>query len=151
MNKTLSVQAIKNGTVIDHIPAGQGVKILRLLDLYSNKTRVFVGLNLEGKKQQKDLIKMEDTYLSDAEIQQIAIFAKDATINYIKNFEVDGKSKVDVPTSIKEIFSCPNSNCITRSESVVSEFKVHQVGKSIALQCKYCEKSFDHEDLESKL
>ena len=40
MTKTLSVSAIKNGTVIDHIRAGQALRIVRLLSLLENKNKL---------------------------------------------------------------------------------------------------------------
>ena len=36
----LQVEAIHNGTVIDHIPAGQGIKIMRLFGLVKTKEKI---------------------------------------------------------------------------------------------------------------
>ena len=44
--KQLQVEAIRNGSVIDHIPAGQGIKILKLFHLLDTHERITVGLNL---------------------------------------------------------------------------------------------------------
>jgi hypothetical protein len=44
--KQLQVEAIRNGSVIDHIPAGQGIKILKLFHLLDTRERITVGLNL---------------------------------------------------------------------------------------------------------
>ena len=41
----LQVEAIKNGTVIDHIPAQIGIKVLRLFDMHNSSQRVTIGLN----------------------------------------------------------------------------------------------------------
>ena len=46
-NKTqLRVEAINNGTVIDHIPANIGIKVLKLFQMDKSAERVTVGLNL---------------------------------------------------------------------------------------------------------
>ncbi len=42
----LQVEAIKNGTVIDHIPAKVGIKVLKLFDMHNSAQRVTIGLNL---------------------------------------------------------------------------------------------------------
>ena len=34
----LQVEAIKNGTVIDHIPAQVGIKVLQLFDMHNSPT-----------------------------------------------------------------------------------------------------------------
>ena len=46
--ETLSVSAIKNGTVIDHIKAGKALQIVPLLDLTSGQQQVTVGINLRS-------------------------------------------------------------------------------------------------------
>ncbi len=60
MNKSqLQVEAIHNGTVIDHIPAGQGIKILQLFGLAQTHEKITVGLNLPSKALgAKDIIKV---------------------------------------------------------------------------------------------
>ena len=50
-NKKLSVEAIENGTVIDHIPAGLGLAILRQFKLLHYGSAVTVGFNLPSKTQ----------------------------------------------------------------------------------------------------
>ena len=58
-NKKLSVEAIENGTVIDHIPAGLGLTILGQFKLLHYGSAVTVGFNLPSKTQgSKDIIKI---------------------------------------------------------------------------------------------
>ena len=49
-NKRLSVEAIENGTVIDHIPAGLALTILRQFKLLHEGCAVTVGFNLPSKR-----------------------------------------------------------------------------------------------------
>ncbi|MFM2480613.1 aspartate carbamoyltransferase regulatory subunit [Celerinatantimonas sp. YJH-8] len=143
MDKKLQVEAIEQGTVIDHIPAGQGIKILRFLKLADASKRLTIGLNLPTKNDgAKDLIKVADTIFSEEQANQLALFAPTATINVIENYAVVRKFQVAQPKSIHGVFSCPNSNCITHSESVPSYFYVRQAHGQIKLKCHYCEKSF---------
>ena len=55
--RAFKVFAIKNGTVIDHIKAGQALKIIQILKLYANDKIVSVGLNFPSKTLKfKDII-----------------------------------------------------------------------------------------------
>ena len=144
MNKTLSVSAIQNGTVIDHIPAGQALRIIHLLRLLKEKYRVTVGFNLSSQRMQlKDLIKIENHTLTNKQANEITVFAPDATINIIKNFEVTEKIITRLPESISGVFSCPNPACVTHGEPVETFFMIEEQGKHVQVQCKYCEKTFD--------
>jgi len=149
MSKTLSVAAIKNGTVIDHIPEGFALVITRLLraDLYMNQ--ITIGLKLKSKKLgRKDLIKIEGRTLTDKECQDIAIFASAATINLIKDFQIEKKIKARLPDIIEKILICPNTRCITKVEPVSTLFFVEKLKQEVLLTCKYCEKTFDRDEIE---
>jgi aspartate carbamoyltransferase regulatory subunit len=148
MNTTLSVSAIKNGTVIDHIAAGQAIKIIRLLKLADARQQMTIGLNLISNSMgYKDLIKIENKLFSKEEANQITLFAPQATINIIENFVVVKKINTELPTMISNILICPNKNCVTRYEPVASCFFIESYAKSILLICKYCEKQFERDRL----
>jgi len=148
MTKTLSVSAIKNGTVIDHIPAGQALKILQLLNIIGNKNRVTLGIHLSSKSLGlKDLIKIEGRRLTEEEANEITVFAPKATINIIEDFEIVKKVMTRLPESIIGIFTCPNPNCITQTEPVKTCFYLEEYSKQIKLTCKYCEKQFDRDQI----
>ena len=64
------VTAIRNGTVIDHIPQGHALTVLDMLGI-DEKTSVPVSLvmNVPSKKMgSKDIIKVEDRELTQAEL-----------------------------------------------------------------------------------
>lgn len=146
MTKQLSVSAIENGTVIDHIPAGFALKIVDFLKLSSHKKRVTLGLNLPSKSLgYKDLVKVEGRSLTEDEANKIAILAPGATIAIIEEFQVVKKFKVQMPKSVEKIFHCQNPQCITNHESVLPLFDVKAVSKKVELKCKYCEKHFSHD------
>lgn len=139
----LSVSAIKNGTVIDHIPQGGALKILQLVNLVKDQVQVTLGLNLQsGKMQRKDIIKIEDRKLTPSELHQVAILAPCATVNIIQNYKVKEKVPLTMPDTIEHIFRCPNKKCITQEEKSLSFFFVEQEEKEVFLRCKYCEKRF---------
>lgn len=152
IEKTLSVSAIKSGSVIDHIAAGSALKIISLLKLADNEKRVTVGLNLKSQSMGlKDLIKIENFFLSPTHAAQIAIFAPHATINVIENYKVAKKFQVQMPEAAVGILLCPNPRCITQSESIQTLFTVEENNSSILLRCRYCEKLFPHSDVREKM
>lgn len=145
--RTLSVSAIKNGTVIDHIPCGSALKILKFLDFSKENVQVTIGLNLKSSKMHsKDIMKIQDRQITAQEAHQIAILAPNATVNIIHNYEVVKKIPVTLPETIESILVCPNKKCITRQEKVASFFFVQREGKLVLIQCKYCEKRFPQEE-----
>jgi aspartate carbamoyltransferase regulatory subunit len=151
MTKTLSVAAIQNGTVVDHITTEQTLRIMHMLRLLDKRSRVTVGFNLPSKRMKfKDLIKIEDHELTPEEANQITVFAPDATINIIKNYEVVKKLDTTLPTSITSVFICPNTACVTHTEPVASFFYIHDTGKVLKLVCKYCEKAYERNQVKVK-
>ena len=127
--------------------AGQGIKILKLFQLIETQERITVGFNLKsGALGKKDLIKIENTRLTEQQANQLALFAPNATVNVIRNFEVVEKHKLELPNQIEGVFSCPNSNCISHNEPVRSRFSVRRAKDgSVRMKCHYCEKSFSQD------
>lgn len=152
MTKTLSVSAIQNGIVIDHIPAGQALRIIHMLGFLEKKLRVTVGLNLYSQRMQfKDLIKVENHSLTNEEANQTTIFAPLATINIIKNFEVSDKIITRLPAKVTGVFLCPNPLCVTNVEPIESNFFIEGDGPKVQLICQFCEKMFDRNKVKVKI
>lgn len=151
----LEVEAIVNGSVIDHIPAGQGINILkhfRMLDTQRTGAKITVGFNLPSKTMGlKDLIKVENKRLSQDQVNQLAILAPGATVNIIENSQVVTKYRPEIPKHISNVYRCPNSNCITNFEKVSSTFYVLRKASGLKLKCKYCEKIFGKEVVSQTL
>ena len=123
--KKLQVSAIKDGTVIDHIPASNLFKVIKILSLGSLKNPVTFGSNLESEKLgKKAIIKMSNKYFDDEEINKLILVAPQASLNIIKNYQVVEKKQVHVPETIWGIAKCVNPTCITNNEPVITKFKV---------------------------
>jgi len=139
-DKQLIVNAIKNGTVIDHIPAKSLFKVITILNLDQIDSQITFGTNLDSKKLgSKAIIKIADKYFLDNEINKIALVAPQAKLNIIRDYEVIEKRVVEVPDSFIGIVKCVNPKCITNYENVTTKFTV--VSKNeVALKCNYCEK-----------
>ena len=144
---TLKVEALKDGTAIDHIPAGLGTRILHMFKLDESGQRLYMGFNLPSQQLgKKDLIKVENVLLTQEQANQLALFAPLATVNVIKNFEVVEKHKLELPNHIECVYACPNSNCISHNEPVLSYFMVRRTKLgTVRMKCKYCEKTFNQD------
>ena len=145
--KQLSVSAIENGTVIDHIPAKNLFKVISILGLDHIDSQITFGTNLESKKLgKKAIIKISGKYFEDTDINRIALVAPDAKLNIIRDYEVVEKRVVEVPDEIVGIAKCMNPKCITNFERVTTRFRVVSK-KTVVLKCHYCEKITDQENL----
>jgi aspartate carbamoyltransferase regulatory subunit len=149
--KTLSVAAIKNGTVIDHITPGSALKIILLLKLQETSCKVTLGLHFDSASGVKDFIKIEDRFLTEKEAHDIAVFAPHATINIIKNYKVVEKVRAKLPSAVHNILVCPNARCITHKEPVSTLFHVEESGQKVSLRCHFCERLFQRDALKDYL
>lgn len=148
--KELKVSAIKDGTVIDHIPAKDLFKVIRILNLDSITNQITFGTNLESKKLgYKAIIKITDKFFEDDEINKIALVAQDANLNIIRDYKVVEKKSVVLPDEIVGIAKCFNPKCITNNEDIVTKFSVFSK-KEVSLKCHYCEKITDKEHIVIK-
>jgi len=146
--KKLQVSAIKNGTVIDHVPADHLFMVINILGLQKIKKPITFGTNLESSRLgRKAIIKISDVYFEDDDINRIALVAPEAKLNDIRDYQVVNKRIVEVPDNIVGIAKCGNPKCITNHDKVVPKFEVVNK-KHVALKCHYCEKITDSEHME---
>ncbi len=146
--KKLKVSDLKNGTVIDHIPAKNLFKVIKILGLNVINSQITFGTNLESKKLgKKAIIKISNIFFKDNQINKIILVAPEARINTIKNYKVTEKKQVQVPNVIRGIAKCVNPKCITNHEEMETKFTV--ISKTdVALKCLYCEKITNEEHIK---
>jgi aspartate carbamoyltransferase regulatory subunit len=146
-DKQLSVSAIKEGTVIDHIPAPALFKVVSILNLDKLDTMITIGNSLESSKLgKKGIIKLSKVFFKDNEINKIALVAPCAKLNIIRDYDVVEKRVVEIPDEIVSIVKCVNPKCITNNEKVTTRFEV--ISKSeVKLKCHYCEKITDQDNI----
>ena len=66
----LQVSAIKDGTVIDHIPAKNLFKVIAILGLDKIESQITFGTNLESKRLgKKAIIKIAEVFFKQEEIE----------------------------------------------------------------------------------
>jgi aspartate carbamoyltransferase regulatory subunit len=145
--KELRIPAIKEGTVIDHIPSRDTFKVMRILDLREFNHEISVALNLKSKALgKKGIIKIGNRFLTQDEVNKIAILAPHATVNIIRNYEVKEKIKVNIPEELHNIVKCSNPSCITNNEKVKTVFNVLN-NAPLQVICHHCERVMEAKDI----
>ncbi|NPB01643.1 MAG: aspartate carbamoyltransferase regulatory subunit [Methanopyri archaeon] len=142
MSKELKVKKIRNGTVIDHIPPGRAMDIIKILNVNMEEDTVLIAVNVDSSKMgKKDIIKIEGKLLERDEVDKVAIVAPEATVNIIKDYEVVKKFKVKPPETVEGVIKCPNPNCITNDERepVRTRFVLESDDPPV-YRCEYCER-----------
>jgi aspartate carbamoyltransferase regulatory subunit len=142
--KEIKVAPIRNGTVIDHITAGQALNVLKILGVSENNidSTISVALRVPSKKEMgwKDVVKVEDRELYPSDVDRIALIAPHATIVIIRDYYVAEKYKVTLKESITGLTRCSNPNCITNmGEPVEPQFTVIS-NDPPTLRCVYCDR-----------
>ena len=150
MNKNkqaLQVAALRNGTVIDHIPAEKLFTVVSLLGLEHMENNITIGFNLESKKLgTKGIIKIADKFFCDEEINRISVVAPHVKLNIIRDYEVIEKKEVYMPDDLKGIVKCANPKCITNNEPMATLLHVTDK-ENCVLKCHYCEKEQRKEEI----
>ncbi len=140
--RELKVTPIRNGTVIDHLPAGSALGICQALSIprSGSASTVSVVMNVPSEAMgHKDIIKVEDRDLQGSDLGRLAVMAPAATVNTIRDYKVAEKSQPEAPETVEDLARCPNPACITNDdEPVTSEFEVHRNGDDYGLTCAFC-------------
>ena len=152
--KELILRKIKDGTIIDHIPAGQALNLLKLMGITGREGfTVALVMNVESKKLgKKDIIKVEGLELKPEDTSKVALIAPMATINVVKNYKVVEKRKAVPPEIVEGVLKCKNPNCITNkpNEPVKPRFRTVNF-KPPKLICEYCGYVMTYEDIVKQL
>ena len=145
----LMVRRIKDGTVIDHINEGKGLKVLEALEIDGSDGNVItIALNVpSGKLKKKDMIKVEGRFLEDGDTNKLAVIAPSSTENIIKDYKLVEKRRVSLPNQIEEIFRCSNPDCITNSQEHIESTMEVIDKEDLVLKCRFCGRILDVNDL----
>ncbi|MBS3788549.1 aspartate carbamoyltransferase regulatory subunit [Candidatus Bipolaricaulota bacterium] len=150
----MKITRIENGTVIDHISPGSALKVFEILGLdQDEESSITIAIRVNsGKMGEKDLLKIEDRFLTPKESAMISLISPKATINIIRSFEVDEKHPVELPEKLTGIFNCDNPNCITNQdrEPVEPQFKVAEK-EELSVRCLYCDNLMDEGQVTRQL
>ncbi len=132
------IDSIKNGIVIDHISAGQGMKLYELLGLDALDCTVAILKNVPSEKLgKKDIIKIDADL--DMDFDVIGYAAPGVTVNIIREGKLEAKRSIAMPEKLINVIHCKNPRCITSVEQELDHvFQLSDREKRI-YRCLYCE------------
>ena len=134
----MKIDSIVNGIVIDHITAGQGMKLYHLLHLDELDCSVAIIKNVHsGKMGKKDIIKVAEAV--DIDMDVMGYVDPNATINIIRNEELVEKKQIDLPERLVNVVTCKNPRCITSTEQELPHVFLLTDRKNRTYRCRYCE------------
>lgn len=134
----MNIDSIQNGIVIDHISAGQGMKLYELLGLDEIDVPVAIIKNATSKKlKKKDIIKIDGS--TEIDFNVIGYVDPEATVNIIKDGKLFEKRMIGMPEKLVNVIKCKNPRCISTCEQELDQiFKLTDREKKI-YRCLYCE------------
>lgn len=134
----MNVDSIQNGIVIDHITAGQGMRLYELLGLDELDVSVALIKNVVSKKMgRKDIIKIDADIPVNVDI--IGFVDPGATVNFIKNGELVDKKTIEMPEILTNVLKCKNPRCISSCEQELSQIFRLTDREHKVYRCVYCE------------
>lgn len=139
----LNIDSIENGIVIDHIKAGNGMRIYELLELDKLDCCVAIIKNAKSAKYgKKDIIKIEG--VSGINLDILGFVDYNTTVCYIENGKIIKKEKIVLPQKLKNVIKCKNPRCITSAEEGIDDLFYLCAEQPPKYRCCYCEQEYEH-------
>lgn len=136
----MNIDSIERGVVIDHINAGKGMEIVRLLGLEKLTCPVAVIRNARsGKTGKKDIIKIEDEI--DLDFDVLGFIDPSITVNVIVNGHITQKKRIAPPHKVVNVVQCKNPRCITSTERGLPQV-FRRADEDDVYRCTYCEQEY---------
>ena len=134
----MNIDSIKNGIVIDHITAGRGMEIYKLLRLSELDCSVAIIKNVHSTKLgRKDIIKIDSDFDIDMDI--LGYVDPDCTIDVIKDGRLAEKKHPELPEVLTNVIFCKNPRCITTTEQELKHIFRLTDRENRVYRCLYCE------------
>ena len=129
---------IKDGIVLDHITAGRGMEIYRILKLHELDCTVAMIENAESVKLgRKDIIKVGKVI--DLNFDVLGFIDPGITVNIINDGKLVKRAHLKLPERIRDVIRCKNPRCITSTEQELThEFRLTDPARKV-YRCIYCE------------
>ncbi|MBR6554361.1 MAG: aspartate carbamoyltransferase regulatory subunit [Clostridia bacterium] len=134
----MRIDSIKNGIVIDHIPAGKAMQLYNMLGLDALECPVAVLKNVYSYKLgKKDIIKIDSDKEFDMDL--ISFVCPRATVCIIRDEKVVEKKQISLPQTITDILTCKNPRCITTTEQGIHQIFRLTSPETGEYRCIYCD------------
>ena len=135
----LNVGKIDEGFVLDHMNAGESLRIYHDLKLDELDCIVAMIMNAKSEKMgKKDILKVEcDIEMLDLDV--LGFIDHNITVNVVKGGKIVEKKRLTLPKEIVNVIKCKNPRCITSIEQELPHIFVLTDPKHEVYRCKYCE------------
>lgn len=129
---------IKDGIVLDHITAGNAIRIYHVLGLDRLSCTVALIQHADSKKMgKKDIIKVGQVI--DLDFAVLGYLDPGITVNVIKNGELAKREHLSLPERVTDIIRCKNPRCITMTEpGIRQQFRLTDPKKKV-YRCVFCD------------
>jgi aspartate carbamoyltransferase regulatory subunit len=128
---------IRDGIVLDHITAGRGMDISKILGLDELSCTVAMIKNAESTKMgRKDIIKIGEVIELDFTI--LGYIDPGITVNIIKNGTLFKREKLTLPETVYDVIRCRNPRCITSTEREIRHVFALSPEDG-RYRCRYCD------------
>jgi len=144
----LNIDKIKNGIVIDHIKAGQGIKVFNWLGLGRTTYTVAFVINATSKiLGKKDVIKIDNDITINFDV--LGLIDPNITVNIIKDEGIAEKIKLKLPEKVENVLICKNPRCITSTEKYIPHIFHLENPEMQTYRCEYCDEIRSAEDFRN--
>lgn len=134
----MNIDSIKNGIVIDHIKAGNGMELYHFLNLEKEDCSVAIIKNVVSKKMgKKDIIKIDADI--DIDLNVLGYIDPDSTVNIIKDGKLVKKCNPLLPERLENVITCKNPRCITTVEQDIKHVFRLTDRENRVYRCIYCD------------
>jgi len=103
--------------------------------------------------RRKDIIKIEDKFLSKKEFDKLALIAPRATINIVRDGKVAEKRVVELPKVVRGVICCNNPACVAnpRNEKYLESRFIVESDDPLLIRCDFCDHEFSRKDVDELL
>ena len=134
----LNIEKIKNGIVIDHIKAGQGIRIFNWLGLDKAPHTIAFVVNVHSKIMgRKDVIKIGSDIAINFDV--LGLIDPNITVNVIRDQYVTKKIKLQLPNRVENVLICKNPRCVTSTEKHIPHVFHLENPELQTYRCEYCD------------
>lgn len=142
---SLSIGALGEGFVLDHIEAGHAMTIYRYLKLGKLDCTVAIIKNAESNKMgRKDIIKVSCP-VDFLDLEVLGFIDHNITVDVIKDGKIIEKKHLQLPKQVTNVISCKNPRCITSIEQGLDQIFIlaEDSDDKPVYRCRYCEEKWD--------
>ena len=138
---------IRDGIVLDHITAGNGIRIYDILGLGKLDCTVAMIKNADSSKMgKKDIIKVGQVI--DLDFAVLGYIDPGITVNIIRDGKLLKREHLSLPERVTGIIKCKNPRCITSCEQELEqEFRLTDRENKV-YRCVYCDSAVSYTHLD---